>query len=117
MKLKMYADAAFASNNDLSSQLESLILLIDPSCKAHVFDYLSKNSKRVVCSIMGGEIFAFVDGFEKAFMLCKDLEKMSGINVPLFCFTDSKQVFDSVTKGQSTTEKRLMVDAMAARES
>ena len=110
LRLKMYADAAFATNDDLSSQQGYIILLTDNSGRAHVLDYSSKKSKRVVRSIMGGEVYAFADGFDRSFVIRKDLEKMLNIKIPLHCYTDSKQLFDSITKGQQTTEKRLMID-------
>lgn len=114
--LKVYADAAFSCNDDLSSQIAYIIILCDGEGHAHILDYSSKKSKRVVRSIMGGEVYAFADAFDKAFVIRKDMENTLGVKLPLHMFTDSKQLFDAMTKGQQTTEKRLMIDISAARE-
>lgn len=115
--LRIYADASFSSNDDLSSQLGWIILLCDEANNCHVLDFSSKKSKRIVRSIMGGEVCAFVDAFDYAFMMMKDLNTMLGKVIPIFMFTDSKQLFDALTKGKRTTEKRLMIDILSARQS
>lgn len=116
LELRVYADASFACNDDLSSQLGFIILLCDNMNRAHVLDYASKKSKRVVRSIMAGEVYAFMDAFDTAFSIAHDLTTLLGCNVPILMFTDSKQLFDALTKGKRTTEKRLMIDIATARE-
>lgn len=58
-----------------------------------MLDYCSKKAKIFLRSIMGGEVYAFAGGFDHSFIWRKDLEVMLGQNVPLYCFTDSKQLF------------------------
>jgi len=41
---------------------------------------------------------------------------MIGQKVPLKMYTDSKSLFDIITKCSHTTEKRLMIDVAAVRE-
>ena len=117
LRLRVDTDASFAKNDDLSSQPDFIILLCDSTNRAHIFDYSSRKSKRVVRSILGGEIYAFADGFDRAFMLRHDLETICQTEIPLGIRTDSLQMFDVVTKASSTTERRLMIDIAAARES
>lgn len=64
-----------------------IILLMYNSRNAHVLKY-SKKSKRVVLSIMGGKTYAFADGFDRVFMLRKDIERKIGANIPLLYFID-----------------------------
>lgn len=111
MRLKMYADAAFATNDELSSQLGYIIILTDKTGTAHVLEYSSKKSEMVIGSTIGGEFYASAYGFERSFILRRDVQLMP----PLHCFTDLKQLFDSIP-GQLKTERRLMIDIMAARE-
>jgi len=56
---------------------------------------------------MGGELYAFTDAFDAAYTLLLDVQKALGRKVTLNMFTDSKQVFDIVTRGKRPTERRL----------
>lgn len=116
LHLRVYADASFASNDDNSSQLGFVILLCDAVDRCHVLAYSSKKSRRVVRSIMAGEVYAFANAFDEAFIIKYDLERLYKQPVPLTMLTDSKQLFDVITRASHTTEKRLMIDIAAARE-
>lgn len=116
LHLRVHADASFASNDDNSSQLGFIILLCDAADRCHVLAYSSKKSRRVVRSIMAGEVYAFANAFDEAFIIKHDLERVYKQRVPLTMLTDSKQLFDVITRASHTTEKRLMIDIAAARE-
>lgn len=116
LHLRVYADASFASNDDNSSQLGFIILLCDAADRCHVLAYSSKKSRRVVRSIMAGEVYAFANAFDEAFIVKHDLERLYKQHVPMTMLTDSKQLFDVITRASHTTEKRLMIDIAAARE-
>ena len=60
---------------------------------------------------------AFAEAFDAAFILKTDLQEVLYQPVPLDMLTDSKSLFDVITKNSSTTEKRLMIDIASARES
>jgi len=113
---KDYADASFASNDDLSSQLGYIVLLCDGHSRCHVMTYSSRKSRRVVKSIMAGEVYVFADAFDAAFIIKHDLERIYDQLLPLVMLTDSKQMFDVIIRASHTTEKRLMIDAAAVRE-
>jgi len=81
-----------------------------------VLVYSSKKARRVVRSMMAGEVYAFADAFDAAFILTHDLERIYRQHLPLVMLTDSKQIFDVITRASHTTEKRLMIDVAAARE-
>lgn len=117
LHLRVCTDASFAGNEDLSSQLGFIILLCDNKNRTHVLDYSSRKFKRVVRSILGGEVYAFSAGFDRGFILQYDLQTIYKRAIPLHMMTDSLQLFDVITKGSATTEKRLMIDVAAARES
>ena len=65
---------------------------------------------------MAGETLAFMAGYDSAYLLRHDLQNMLCVKIPLIMMTDSKQVFDVLTRVKYTTEKQLMVDIAAARE-
>ena len=65
---------------------------------------------------MAAETLAFVDGFDNAYLIRHDLERMLGRDIPLLMLTDCKLLFDALTRARYTTERRLMVDIASARE-
>eukprot|EP00170_Pyropia_yezoensis_P002385 contig_10001_g2389 len=104
-RLKVYADASFASNDDESSQLGYLILLCDDRCACHVLSYSSKKSRRVVRSMMAGAVCAIANAFDEAFVIKHDLQPVNQQHIPLIMLTDSKQLFDVITRASHPTEK------------
>ncbi|CDF33317.1 unnamed protein product [Chondrus crispus] len=116
LQLRAYTDASFGANEDFSSQLGYIVLLCDSSNRCHILDFASKKSKRIVRCILGGEVYAFTEGFDCAFVLRHDLQKLYGRTIPLQMRTDSKQMFDVIMKASHTSERRLMIDIAAARE-
>lgn len=81
LDIKVYSDGSFANNDDQSSQLRYVILSFDAYSKTHKLDYSSKNSKRIVRSIMGSESYAFTNAFYQAFII-KDMDMMLRISIP-----------------------------------
>lgn len=65
---------------------------------------------------MAGETYAFTTAFDFAYILKHDLERVLRQPIALKMFTDSKQLFDVITRASHTTEKRLMIDIASARE-
>lgn len=66
---------------------------------------------------MGAEVLAFADRFDYAFLLKHDLQRIIGDDLPLAMRTDSESLFKTIVKSTTTTDKRLMIDIQAARES
>lgn len=99
------------------SQLVYVILLCDDQSRCHIIDFNSRKSRRVVRSILAGELYAFSDGFSAALLLKHDLERIDGVDIPLKMFTDFKQFFDVFFKSSLPTEKRLMIDLVSIWES
>ena len=114
--IPVYSSAFFASNIDSSSQLGYIIMLADESGTCHTLSYCSKKSKKIVRSIMVSEVFAFSAALDHAYVIFHDLQTISDQPVPLTMLTDSKQLFEVITRAAHTTEKRLMVEIMAARK-
>eukprot|EP00170_Pyropia_yezoensis_P005362 contig_21761_g5376 len=82
LRLNVYADASFASNDDGSSKLGYIILLCDDRGACHVLSYSSKKSHRMMRSIMAGEVYAFANAFGEAFVINHDLERIYHQHVP-----------------------------------
>lgn len=114
--VKVFSDAAFANNTDLSSQLGFICLLCDQNDNCNIINFSSHKSRRIVRSVLGGEVYAFADAFDSAYTLKMDLENILERKISLQMFTDSKSLFDIITKCSGTTEKRLLIDIKAVRE-
>ncbi len=113
--LRVYTDSSFANNEDLSTQLAYLVLLGDKHDRCNVLHYSCHKSRRKVRSVMSGEVYPFTDGLDFALTLKFDLERIIGKHLPLSMVTDSKQLFDVLTKNSTATEKRLMIDIETVR--
>ena len=49
-------------------------------------------------------------------VLAHDLESITGRKFPVHLMTDSKSIFDTITKLSGVSEKRLMIDISALRQ-
>lgn len=61
--LRIYSDASYTTNDDLSLHTGVLVLLCDERDHFHAFYYKSKKSHRIVRSLMAGEVCAFIHWF------------------------------------------------------
>lgn len=117
LRLRVYVDASFAGNADLSSQVGYVVLLCDHTGASHILSYCSKKCKRVKRSAMAGEVCALFAALDEAFIIRHDLEALYQQRIPLNIFTDSKQALDVITRATDPTEKRLLIDIAGLRES
>lgn len=115
--LCVYANASSAINDDLSIQVVYFIFLCDYEVSCHILGYSSKKSHRVVRSIMGGEIYAFMDAVDAAFIISRNIQSVLRKFIPIYMFTDYEQPFDAMTEVKQTTEKRLMINISSAHQS
>jgi hypothetical protein len=116
LRLTVYTDSSYANCEDLSSEIGFVVMLTDVSGKCAVLDYAGKKSRRVVRSILGGEMMAFAEGFDRAFTVQHELSTMLSQRIPISMLTDSKGLFDVLVKSSSTQERRLMIDIAAAKQ-
>lgn len=116
LRLAVFSDASFASNQDLSSQLGYIIAIADNHGNANIIHYQSIKSKRVTKSVLASELFAAVHAFDVASTLRVTLNNIFDRSIPLVLYTDSKSLFDSIVGMNSTTEKRLLIDLSLLRE-
>ena len=110
------SDAAFANNHDLKSQLGRTILLTADTEKGNPIFFKSYKSRRVTRSVLSAEVVAFADLFDDVLAIRSQLEQSTLGPVPVQLLTDSKSLFHIISKGSRTCEKRIMLDAHAARE-
>ena len=113
IRIVAYSDVAFAKNFDLTSQLGRIILLIDGSGKAVPISFKSYKSRRVTCSVLSAEVIACADKFDDAYALPSQIEQTLRRGVPMQLLSDSKSLFDIISKSSKTSEKRIMLDIHA----
>lgn len=76
---------------------------------------MNRKSRRFVRSVMSGETYAFSEELYKAYVLKSDLELLLSTKIPLF--TDSMHLFYVLMKASHPSERWLVVDLAALRES
>ena len=116
LRILGFSDASFANNADFSSQLGHICFLSDDTGSVVPINFKSYKSKRITRSVMAGEVIAFSDLFDIAATLSKELGAIMRKTIPVQLFTDNKSLFDVISKGSRTSEKRTMLDIAAARE-
>lgn len=99
-----------AKNADLSSQLGFIMLLMHKHYNVNVVHYGSIKSKQIICSVLSSELFSMIQGFDVSSTIRLAINDMLGRAVPLHTYTDSRSLFDCLTKISRTTEKRLLID-------
>ena len=67
-------------------------------------------------SVMAAEVIVFSYIFDCAYTLGNELSKMLDCKVPTVLRMDCKSLFDVISKGSWTSEKRTMIDISAVRE-
>ena len=112
----MYTNASHANNTDLSSQIGYVITLADNTNKANVIHWSSVKCKRVTRSVLASELYALAHGFDMSFAMKSTIDAIMGKAIPMVICTDSKSLFDCITKLGTTQEKRLMIDILCLRE-
>ena len=93
-----------------------VVLMVDDSKVAVPVLFESYKSRWVTRSVLSAEVIAFADLFYDAYALRTQLEKAVSRAVPMHLMTDSKSLFDIISKGSRTSEKRIMLDIHAARQ-
>jgi hypothetical protein len=116
LKIHLYADASFAGNKDLTSQLGFFIVLVDNFAKCAVIEWASVKSKRVCRSVLGAELYACAHGYDAAVSIKHSLDQLLGRNVDIVLHTDSRTLVDCLVTWCSTSERRLQIDIAVLRQ-
>lgn len=74
IRLRAYADASFASNENLSTKLGYLIFMCDKDDVCHILDLSCRKPKHIFQSIMAAaKVFAFLDAFDAGVILVHNM--------------------------------------------
>lgn len=91
-------------------------MICDKEVRANIVHYGSSRCKRVTRSVMEAEVHAFILSFDQAFVLRDQQSEMIGRDIDISAYVYSKTLFDTVAKGGTITDKRLLIDIWALRE-
>lgn len=114
--IRAYADASHAGNPDGSSQVATLVFLVDGDGCSCPITYRSHKAARVYRSAMAAEAIALGEPFDTGFVLRVELERLLQRPIRLELLTDSQQVFCAISQRRRTTEQRTRLDLHAATE-
>lgn len=78
-----YSDASFAGNDDLSSQLGMIVLLMDSKNNATIMHYASWKCRRVTRSILAAEVHSFAACLDYTMTFRYDLNNIMKRSVPI----------------------------------
>lgn len=112
----MYANAFYAINDDMSSQVKYIIILFDKNSTCSVLDFSSCKSRPVVRSIMEAVLYAITDAFYSVRLILAGLSCANEKRIQVRMSNDSKQVIEVLTRGKRPTEKRMAIDTTAILE-
>jgi hypothetical protein len=127
-KLFVFVDGLFANNKDFSSQIGYKIILANKTTHNKEFE-LSENlihwsltkSKRVTRSVLASEIYGIIGGVDIAIAIGTTItmiaDQLGLPRIPIIVCTDSYSLYKCLVKLRTTTEKRLMIDIIALRQS
>lgn len=59
---------------------------------------------------------SFADDFDMAFTIKRNMEPIIKQNIPFTMLTDSRSLFENLTKSPTTREKRLMIDLLTVKD-
>lgn len=110
LRVAVLTDASFTCNADLSSQLGTVVTLMDARNSDNIIHYSSFKSKRITCSVLAADLFSLVHVFGYAFTVRLAVNEIMRTSSPLLIYTDSKSFFEGLVGINATTEKRLMID-------
>jgi hypothetical protein len=113
--LRVYADASFANNPDLMSQIGHVAFIVDKHHKCALLSWSSHKCKRVTRSVLAAELYALAGAFAYGYAIRHSLQSLLGRPVNIFLFTDSMTLFNSITTLCKMSERRLQIDIAILR--
>eukprot|EP00171_Calliarthron_tuberculosum_P006558 IDg6558t1 len=105
LRLVRFFDASFANDNDFSSLLGYILFLVDYSSCAVLLHFNSYKSIIVTTSVMAAESISFSYLFDASHTMALGIITILGYKISLTLMTDSKSLFDVISKGTKTSGK------------
>ncbi len=116
LEIHVFADASFATDKDLSSQIGYVIVLVDDKGNCSFLSCSNSKGSRATRYILAAELDALAHGFDAVFARSHIVGKLPVWKMKAQVLTDSRTLFESVTSLCSMTGKRLLIDIYCLRE-
>lgn len=118
LKIVVYSDASHANLPDKASSAGAyVIFLVDDEEKCCILSWSANKIKRVVRSTTAAEALALNQGLEDALYLECILSEVLNIEaIPIYAFTDSRNLYESLHSTKPVEEKRLRIDIATLQE-
>lgn len=108
--LHVYTDASLG-NLDQSKSGAGHVIFIESGTTRNLVSYQCKTVKRVVKSVFAAELYSVSEGVSEAILIRHFLAEIVDKLMPITVWTDSRQVFDAVTKISSQPrDKRTILE-------
>lgn len=104
MKIVVYSDGYFSTNNDGSSQVAYKIFLADKNNDDDIVDCTSVQSRRVVILALGSERFRLADACDHAIIMQHEVKHIFRQALKCFVPTNSETLCNVVISNGHTTE-------------
>ena len=104
-RILVFADASFANSGTCHTQAGCLLPLAD------------KRLNRVVHSTLAAETLALVTAIDSAFFIRAQTQEITGILLPIICYSDNKSLISAVGSTKPVSEKSLRIDVASIAQS
>ena len=116
-RLFIFRDTSFANNENLFSQIEFVIVLVDKFNKINLIHWLFIKYKRVTRSVLASELYAMAHEFDFEAVIKSTIDLILNTFIFMIICIDSKSLYDCLMKLKNTQKKRFMIDVMCLRQS
>lgn len=116
LRLVAISNALIGNNRDLTLQLGHINVLTYNSGRVNILSYTIYKPNRVVISVLRADTYSLADCFDSFYVLCNELSSILQYDISLLMSTDSAHLFNIIIRSLETSDRRLMVDLTASRE-
>ena len=116
-RILVFAEASFANSATCHTQAGYSLLLADKNDRIYPLNWQSKRLNQVIHSTLAAERLALVTAIDSAIFIRAQIQEITGILLPVICYSDNKSLINAVGSTKPVSEKRLRIDVASIAES
>ena len=93
-----------------------MVLILDNSNTSVPISFKSHKSCGVTSYVLSAKVIGFSDRFDYAMAIRSKIDHALQQPVPMHLMTDSKSLFDIISKGSRASEQRIILDIPGTRQ-